>query len=313
MDAGTGVDLSVFSRILDLTGAGFSALLGGLLARAERLDPIGLLTISIVSGLGGGIVRDLIIAKGTPVAFTDSAYVIAAIVGGLCALIAPMTGRWTDRLYPFLDALVLGCWAAAGADRTLAMGLEWLPAILLGTMTGVGGGAVRDILLNRTPGALRGGTMYAAAGLASSTTLVVLHGMGLTNIALAVATAVGAGVTMLARTRGWELLDIEEAAESLPGGLGREAKRQHDREEARREEEHEREEQAEQERAERRAERSQARDDERSGGRGARDSGTQQRRAAEEGERQLRNERAADDEREVGDPPVDFEDAAKQR
>lgn len=215
------VDISLFSRILDLAGAGMAALLGGILARALRLDPVGVATIAIISGLGGGIVRDTLMQKGTPVAFTDSAFVIAAIVGAALAFLLPIGGRSWDRIYPWIDALVLGCWSAAGADRALAHGFDWLPALLLGATTGVGGGVVRDVLLRRMPGLFRGGTLYATSALAASGTMIGLSALDLNEIALAVSTAVGAALTLLARERGWSLPTSEGAVSKIPGSIGR--------------------------------------------------------------------------------------------
>lgn len=213
------VDVSLLSRILDLSGAGLSALLGGLAAREERLDPIGFATIAIAAGLGGGIVRDTLMQRGTPIALTDWAFLVAAIVGAAIAFLLPRGGRRWAAISPWLDALVLGLWAAAGSDRALAHGLGWLPAILLGTMTGVGGGVVRDLLLARMPAIFRGGTLYATSALASTTTLVGLNSLGLPNIALLAATTVGTGLTLLARRRGWSLPDSTQAAAHMPEPL----------------------------------------------------------------------------------------------
>lgn len=215
------VDISVFNRILDLSGAGMAALLGGILARAMRLDPVGFTTIAIVSGLGGGVVRDTLMQKGTPVAFTDSAFLIAAVIGAALAFFLPIGGRLWDRIYPWLDALVLGCWAAAGADRALSYGFDWLPALLLGAVTGVGGGVIRDVLLRRMPGVFRGGTLYGTSALASAGTMIALSSMGLPNIALGAATVVGAGLTLLARERGWSLPTAEKTVSKIPGSIGR--------------------------------------------------------------------------------------------
>ena len=104
-----------------------------------------------------------------------------------------------------IDALALGTWAAAGAEKTLAVGLGWLPAILLGTITAVGGGAVRDVVLRRVPGILGGNTLYATCAIVDSGVLVVLATHGHPTAGLISATVVGAGLCLLARWRGWIL------------------------------------------------------------------------------------------------------------
>ena len=81
-------------------------------------------------------------------------------------------GRVWNRVWPVVDALALGCWAATGAQKTLAVGLGWLPAVLLGTITAVGGGAVRDVVLRQLPAILGGNTLYATCAALASGALV---------------------------------------------------------------------------------------------------------------------------------------------
>lgn len=210
------VDISIFSQILDLSGVFLAALLGGILARADKLDPVGFIVVAIASGLGGGLIRDTLIQKGTPVTLTDSIYIVLAIIGAVLAYLLPIRGKLWDRVYPWLDALLLGVWTAAGADRALAYGMDWMPATLLGLITGIGGGVIRDVLLQRVPGVFRSGTLYASSALLASGTLVLLNRIGLHNIALAASVIVGTGLTLLARERGWQLPNSEEAEEMLP-------------------------------------------------------------------------------------------------
>ena len=194
-------------RIVDLVGVLANALLGGLVARAARLDPIGFGFLAIVSGLGGGILRDTLLQRGTPVALTDSSYVLTALAGATIAFLLPVEGRLWARVFPYVDALALGAWAAAGAQKALVLGLDWLPAVLIGTVTAVGGGLVRDVLLNRVPSIFGGNTLYATSALAASGVMVLLHGAGYGTAGLVVTTVVGAGLTLAARWRGWQLPD----------------------------------------------------------------------------------------------------------
>lgn len=191
-------------RAVDLLGVLANAVLGGVLARQSRLDPIGMATLAILSGLGGGLIRDTLLQRGTPVALTDYAYVLTALGGALIAFLLRVEGRLWDRTYPFVDALALGCWAAAGAQKTLEAGLGWLPAVLLGTITAVGGGTVRDLVLRRMPG-IFGGPLYATSALVASGVMVLLYRLGHPSLGLGVTTLVGAGLTLLARWRGWRL------------------------------------------------------------------------------------------------------------
>lgn len=101
-------------RALDLTGVFANALLGGAVARSHGLDPVGFAVLAIVSGLGGGIIRETLLQRGTPVALTDYAYLTTALIGAGIAFAVRFEGRVWDRLFPFVDALALGCWAAGG-------------------------------------------------------------------------------------------------------------------------------------------------------------------------------------------------------
>ncbi len=197
--------LSELFRALDLTGVFANAVLGGVIAREERLDPIGFATLAILSGLGGGLIRDVLLQHGPPAALTDYAYLLIAFAGAVISYVIRVKGRIWDRVWPVVDALALGTWAAAGAQKTLAVGLGWLPAILLGTITAVGGGAVRDVVLRRVPGVLGGNTLYATCAVAASGVLVLVSGQGHPTVGLVSSTVVGAGLCLVARWRGWIL------------------------------------------------------------------------------------------------------------
>ncbi len=192
-------------RFIDLTGVFANAVLGGVLARAERLDPVGFGVLAILSGLGGGLIRDTLLQRGTPVALVDPSYVLTALAGAALAFVLHVEGRAWDRVFPFVDALALGCWAAVGAQKTLAAGLGWLPAVLLGTITAVGGGMVRDVVLRRIPAIFGGTTLYATSAVVASGVMVVLYRLGHSSVGLVAATLTGAALTLLARWRGWQL------------------------------------------------------------------------------------------------------------
>lgn len=118
-------------------------------------------------------------------------------------------------MWPLLDAVALGCWAAVGAQKTLAAGFGWLPAVLLGVITAVGGCAVRDVVLRRVPGVLGGNTLYATSAAASAGTLVLLTELGHVALAPVCALVVGATLCLVARRRGWVLPDADAWSPSL--------------------------------------------------------------------------------------------------
>ncbi|MBV9651399.1 MAG: trimeric intracellular cation channel family protein [Pseudonocardiales bacterium] len=192
-------------RGLDLGGVLANAVLGGVIARREGLDPVGFAVLAVMSGLGGGLIRDTLLQHGPPVALTDYAYLLTAFAGAALTFLVRVEGRLWDRMWPVIDALAVGCWAAAGAQKTLDFGLGWLPAVLLGTITAVGGGAVRDIVLRRVPVVLGGNTLYATCAAAASGVLIVLYYKGYPTAGSLAALTLGAGLCLLARWRGWIL------------------------------------------------------------------------------------------------------------
>lgn len=199
------IPVSELVRAVDLIGVFANAVLGGVIARHEKLDPVGFVVLAVLSGFGGGIIRDVLLEHGTPVALTDYAYVFTALGGATLAFLIRVEGKLWDKIWPLVDALALGCWAAVGAQKTLDAGLGWLPAVLLGTITAVGGGAVRDVVLNRVPSILGGNTLYATCAAAASGVLVVLYDNGYPDIGTVSALLFGAGLCLVARWRGWIL------------------------------------------------------------------------------------------------------------
>ena len=162
---------------LDLAGVFASALLGGAAARSRRLDLFGYVALGLVSGLGGGVIRDLLLQHGPPAALVNPVYIPAALAGTGLAFILDVSGRGWDRVLVVVDAAALSVWAAAGAQKTLAAGLGWLPAVLLGTLTAVGGGAARDLMLQRVPAVFGGNALYASVAVLVAGIQVVCTGL----------------------------------------------------------------------------------------------------------------------------------------
>lgn len=202
------LDAETFTQILrfvDLAGVLANAVLGGIAARSARLDLVGFVILAVLSGLGGGLIRDTLLQQGPPVALTDPAYLALAIAGAVIAFFVPFGGRWSQRSLVLLDALAIGAWAAVGAQKTLDAGLGWLAAIAMGIVTAVGGGAVRDVMLLRIPRIFGGNTLYATSALVSSVEMVVLSALGMPTLGSFVAVASGALLSLLARRYGWTL------------------------------------------------------------------------------------------------------------
>lgn len=195
------------NRIVDLTGVFANAILGGVVARGLRFDAVGFVVLAIVSGLGGGMVRDCLLQRGTAVALTDDLYIIMALVGALIAFFLELRGGWWNRALNVVDALALGCWAAAGSQKALAAGLSLLTAVLLGTITAVGGGVIRDLMVRRIPTIFGGNTLYATSAMIASLAMVAFFRAAHPTVGIVVSTLTGAGLTLVARRLGWVLPD----------------------------------------------------------------------------------------------------------
>lgn len=208
-------------RTLDLVGVFLNGVLGGTIARQRRFDLVGFAILAIVSALGGGMLRDTLLQEGPPVALTDPLYLATALAGALVAFVVRLDGRWWNRTYLVGDAVVLGCWAATGATKALAAGLGTLPAVLLGLITAVGGGMIRDIVVGRVPTIFGGNTLYATSAVFACFAMIALHHAGLDTVGMLVAIVVGSGLSILARWRNWTLPDAD-AVRLRPWRGGRE-------------------------------------------------------------------------------------------
>jgi uncharacterized membrane protein YeiH len=165
--------------VLNLAGTFVFGLSGGLAAVRAKLDLFGVVVLAAVVGLAGGITRDVLI--GTPPAtFRDWRYVAAAAAAGLVCFFAGRALERAERSVMIFDALGLGLFAVTGATKALQFGLGPVQAVLLGTITGVGGGMLRDLLLRQVPTVLREG-LYAIPALLGATVLVVGQEAGSTN------------------------------------------------------------------------------------------------------------------------------------
>lgn len=174
---------------LDLTGTFVFALNGALTAvHAARLDIVGVLTLGMITALGGGIIRDVLIGSVPPATFRDWRYLALAAGGGLVAF---ALGQWLDRLeIPIivLDAVGLSVFAVIGASKAVSFGLDVGPAIILGTITGVGGGTIRDTLVRQVPSVLHS-ELYAIPALIGAAVTVATIRAGVYGVTAALGAA----------------------------------------------------------------------------------------------------------------------------
>jgi uncharacterized membrane protein YeiH len=175
--------------VLDLAGTFVFALDGAWTAlRVARLDIVGVVTLGIVTAIGGGIIRDLLIGAVPPATFSDWRYLAVATAGGLIAF---ALSRWLERLtlpISLLDAAGLSLFAVTGASKALAYGLGAGQAVILGAITGVGGGTLRDVLIRQIPAVLHSGLYAIPALIGAGITVATIRG-GVYGVTAAVAAA----------------------------------------------------------------------------------------------------------------------------
>ena len=191
--------------VLDLAGTFVFALSGASTGVRHRLDLFGVLVLSFAAGNSGGIARDVLIGAIPPAGLADWRYVATCAAAGLVTFYwHPFVDRWKSAVLLF-DAAGLALFAVVGTSKALAFQLGPVPAVLLGMLTGTGGGMVRDVLVSEVPAVLRA-EIYAVAALAGGAFVVVARGAGLSS---GVATAGGAllcfGLRFVAIRRGWQL------------------------------------------------------------------------------------------------------------
>jgi uncharacterized membrane protein YeiH len=173
---------------LDLIGTFVFALSGAAAGVKRRLDLFGVLVLAFVASTSGGIIRDITIGATPPAALTDWRYIAVACLAGLIVFAwNPIVSRLRKAILIF-DAAGLALFAVSGAQKALAFDLEPFAAILLGALTGIGGGIVRDILVNEVPTVLRA-EIYAIAALAGATVIVIGDLLGYPPTILTVAGA----------------------------------------------------------------------------------------------------------------------------
>ena len=158
--------------IVDLLGTFAFAMSGAAAAKERRLDLFGVYAVSFMPACGGGIVRDVCIGALPPAGISDWRYLVCCIVASTITIWA---GGWVERLkdpVALFDSLGLGFFAVFGAHKSLLHGANGEAAIVLGTVTAVGGGAIRDVLLNRVPGILAK-DIYAVPAIVAAVIQVV--------------------------------------------------------------------------------------------------------------------------------------------
>jgi uncharacterized membrane protein YeiH len=213
IEAGVGLDgidvrLSAAALVLvaDLAGTFVFAVEGATAAIRGNLDLLGLMVLAFATALCGGMTRDLLIGAVPPNAIRDWRYPAVAFTAGTLAFLTHALVRpYPQEVIVTLDAAGLALFAVAGTEKALTYGIHPSIAVLLGAITAVGGGVVRDVLLAQVPAVLRV-DIYATAALAGSLVMVVCHRIGVPRTQAAIlGGAVCFALRMLAVWQNWQL------------------------------------------------------------------------------------------------------------
>ena len=204
--------------VLDLIGTFVFALSGAVVGVKRRLDIFGVLVISFAAASAGGITRDLLIGFVPPAAIRDWRYMAASVLGGLLIFVWFPRSQRTARVRNFVllfDAGGLALFAVTGTQKALGFGLHPLMAPLLGMLTGIGGGMLRDVLVAEIPQVLRS-DLYAVAALAGAVVVVIGHQLDVAPVMAAVlGAAICFGLRLIAIRRRWQLPVAKAASDEM--------------------------------------------------------------------------------------------------
>jgi len=196
---------AAFVTLLDFIGTFVFAISGALVAVRHRLDLFGVLVLSFAAATAGGITRDVLLGATPPASLLDWRYFAVSSLAGLLTFYRHAKVERMRNPVQLFDAVGLALFAVLGANKALASGLGPVGAVMLGILTGIGGGIARDVLVAQVPNVLRR-ELYAVAALAGALVVVVGHALRWPAAPVAVAGALlFFALRWLAIRRGWRL------------------------------------------------------------------------------------------------------------
>ena len=193
---------------VEISAIAFGAVAGALTGLRVRFDVAGVLFLAVACGLGGGLLRDVLLQRGTPVALTDRWYLPTTLAAGFVGV---ALGRVTEAVknrfgltFVLIDAICLAAFAMVGSDRAVAAGLPSVSCILVGVIAGTGGAIIRDVVVNEPPSLFLPGSFYAlaAAGGCAAYVLGLRADVAPAPLAVGCGAAI-VGVRLLSTHREW--------------------------------------------------------------------------------------------------------------
>lgn len=194
-----------FVTLIDFIGTFAFAISGATAGVRKGLDLFGVLVLAFAAATAGGIARDTLLGDTPPVALVDARYFAVSMLAGLITFYRYGTIERLRNPVQLTDAVGLGLFAVIGAGKAIALGVGPVGAVMLGVLSGIGGGIVRDVLVMQIPAVLHR-ELYAVAALAGAVLVVGGHALELPPVPVAVAGAVACfALRLFALRRGWRL------------------------------------------------------------------------------------------------------------
>lgn len=170
-----GVDASAVSipAWLDLLAVVVGALSGILVAQDRKLDAVGHIGLALIGGLGGGLIRDLIMQVGDVYMLRSRYAIWSTVIVGILGFLFPGVLKRHPSLLEWSDIMQVGLFVAAGTDKAIVYSLAPEACVLMGILTGVGGGMIRDVFLGQVPRIFKRDNYYAICALAGAVTYYI--------------------------------------------------------------------------------------------------------------------------------------------
>jgi len=173
----------------DLLGVGLGGVQGAMFASGfqgqRRLDLLGVAIIGIMIGMGGGLIRDILIGQ-IPASLQSNWYLLTAAGAALVGMLLAGVLNRVNTFIVVLDAVVIGMFGAFGTSKAIAFGLPEVPAVFIGVCAAAGGGVLRDMLMGLPVSIMHVGSLYAVAAGAGCAFIVIAHGLGMGIVLAAV-------------------------------------------------------------------------------------------------------------------------------
>ena len=183
----------------DLLGVGLGGIQGAMFASGfqgqRRLDWLGVAIIGVMIGMGGGLIRDLLIGQ-PPATLQSNWYLITAVGAALLGMLLAGVFNRINTFIVVLDAVVIGMFGAFGVSKAIAFGIPAVPAVFIGACAAVGGGVLRDMLMGLPVAIMHVGSLYAVAAGVGCSSIVIMHAFG---VNITIAALIGIAVTAVIR------------------------------------------------------------------------------------------------------------------